>query len=183
MSGPAFQPPPWRAIHSPMTHCVTPSLCVEVAHSQRMHAFADVVSAWDALQHLETCYPGFQTWYWGKVVPGLSTGERSLLVKSFRGRVAGVAISKRDATEAKLCTLWVSRAARMAGVGRELMQGAIDWLEDDFPLFTVPAERIDAFGPLLKRFRFEETSQLTSVYRPGVTEHVFNGKLQSASVL
>ena len=183
MTSPTFRPSIGQAICSPIMQCVRHHSIDRVERAQRTHDCEHIVSAWEALQHLEGCYPGFRTWYWGKVVPGLSRGERCLLVKSHGHRVLGVAISKRDLNEAKLCTLWVSQAARTLGVGRELMQGAIDWLEDDLPLFTVPAERIDAFGPLLKRFRFEETSRLTSVYRPGVAEHVFNGKLQPASVL
>lgn len=171
-----------RAMRYPMMHHASSCSDFWVSRQHQWDHWDEVSSAWTALQHLEHCYPGFRTWYWGKVVPGLSTGERKLLVKFQDGQVAGVAISKRDAQEAKLCTVWVSPTARAAGIGRYLMQGAMEWLEDDFPLFTVPAERIDAFAPLLRRYRFEETARLTSVYRPGVVEYVFNRKLQPASV-
>tara|TARA_R110002051_G_scaffold103257_1_gene175029 strand:+ start:1289 stop:1840 length:552 start_codon:yes stop_codon:yes gene_type:complete len=141
-----------------------------------------VEAAWESLHHLEASYPGFCTWYWTKVIPGVGRGERKILISRLDTRVAGVAITKRDCAEAKLCTLWVAPTARATGVGRELMQAAIGWLGNEAPLFTVPAERIDEFRPLLKRFKFEETDRLGSAYRPGVTEHVFNGRLQSASI-
>ena len=141
-----------------------------------------VGAAWESLHHLEASYPGFCTWYWTKVVPGVGRGERNILISRLDARVAGVAITKRDCAEAKLCTLWVAPTARTTGVGRDLMQAAISWLGNEAPLFTVPAERVDEFRPLLKRFKFEETDRLESAYRPGVIEHVFNGRLQSAPV-
>lgn len=136
---------------------------------------ADIL--WPTLAHLEATYPGFRAWYWSKVVPGLDNATRQILhVGSIRTPTA-VAIVKCDESESKICTLWVAEAHRGKGVGRELLEEAIDWTGVNRPLFTVPAERYEEFRPLMVRFGFEETARIHSMYRPGVIEHVYNGQL------
>jgi len=136
---------------------------------------ADLI--WPAIEHLELTYPGFRVWFYGKVVPGLRTGERGLLVRGAISNPSGIAITKRDANETKVCTLWVADAYRQSGLGKELLEEAIDWCDEALPLFTVPAEQIAAFVGLVERFGFVETARIRSLYRPGVVEHIFNGSI------
>lgn len=176
-----FRPVAGRATYHTMTGCTYPHARL-LASAERFSPVDGVVrAAWGSLHHLEATYPGFRSWYWTKVIPGIGRGERNILIRRLDAQVAGVAITKRTCRETKLCTLWVAPTARSTGVGRELMQASLDWLGNDTPLFTVPAERIDEFRPLLKRFKFHETDCVGSAYRPGVIEHVFNGRLQLAS--
>ena len=132
---------------------------------------------WPTLAHLETSYPGFGTWYWSKVVPGLDNATRQILHVGEVENPAAIAIVKRDNIESKICTLWVSEACRGKGVGGELLAESIEWIGHANPLFTVPAERYEEFQPLMARFRFKETMRIPSLYRDGVVEHVYNGQL------
>lgn len=130
---------------------------------------------WPVLRPLEAIYPGFRGWYWGKVVPGLATGQRGLFLVGSASSPKGLAIAKRDRAEPKVCTLWVAPSERERGLGRNLLEEAIEWVGADRPLFTVPQERYDELLPLTRKLGFRETAQLGSLYRPGVVEHVFNG--------
>lgn len=132
-------------------------------------------AAWRALHSLEAMYPGFRRWYWGKVVPGLATGERHIFLDGHVSSPRGLAIAKRDSTEAKVCTLWVAPSERGRGLGQELLEKAVEWVGVDHPLFTVPQERYDELLPLTQKLGFCETAPLESLYRPGIVEHIFNG--------
>ncbi|MDX8469375.1 hypothetical protein RFM41_32175 [Mesorhizobium sp. VK25A] len=120
-------------------------------------------------------YPNFQPWFFGKVVPGLHTGERHIVTTYVEGTLAGVAICKRAETERKLCTLWVAPALRERGVAKSLARCAFDWLESDRPLFTVPEERIAEFAGLLRVWGFSPPQVYPSLYRWNRAEYVFNG--------
>lgn len=148
---------------------------------QARNCFRDTASEaavfWPTLSHLESTYPGFRAWYWGKVVPGLDNATRQILYVGSIRKPSAVAIVKRDGSESKICTLWVSETYRGNGIGRKLLQDAIECAGVDRPLFTVPHERYEEFRPLMARFGFEETTRIESIYRPGVIEHVYNGQL------
>lgn len=129
--------------------------------------------AYPELAHLELIYPGFRSWYYGKVVPGISSGTRREFTARAGGRLCGVAIAKRD-SERKLCTLWVADGHRSRGLAQALANRAFDWLGDNKPLFTVPEDRLADFAPLLAKWEFVEVSRLPGYYRPGKVEHAFN---------
>lgn len=141
-------------------------------------AIATGETLWPTLAPLEALYPTFRNWYFGKVLPGLTTGTRELIVAGPPDTPTGVAIVKREIAETKICTVWVAEDQREAGIGRELLERAIDVSGVALPLFSVPAERHEAFKPLLRRFGFAETARITSLYRSGVVEHVFNGVIR-----
>lgn len=149
------------------------------AREQGVSAWQDACAVWPTLAPLKATYPGFSSWYWSKVVPGVLRGTRAILRQGSLNDPSGLAIVKRDAAENKICTLWVSEAGRGRGLGRELLEEAIDWIGDDHPLFTVPAQRYQEFQPLMERFRFNETQRLNSLYRPGVVEHIYNGQFSA----
>jgi hypothetical protein len=132
---------------------------------------------WPTLAPLETTYPGFERWYWGKVVPGLEEGSRHIIRKGSPDQPSAVAIAKRDKDEAKICTLWVAENQRHQGFARLLLEEAIDWIGSKHPLFTVPGERYGEFQPLMKQFQFTETARIPSLYRLGVVEHIYNGQM------
>lgn len=133
--------------------------------------------AWGELSHLEDTYPGFRAWFWGKVSLGVAGGTRRLFTLHDTRSIHGIVIAKRTDDERKLCTVWVAENARRRGVASALIDEACDWLAAARPLITVPEERMPELGPLLGRRGFVHTASLPSFYRPGRTEHVFNGQL------
>ena len=132
---------------------------------------------WPTLSRLEGTYPGFTSWYWNKVMLGLSRGTRHLFWEGSLDAPSAVAILKREGGESKICTAWVAESERGHSLGRRLLEESIEWLGEARPLFTVPAERYAEFEPLMRRLGFIETARIESLYRPGAVEHVFNGLL------
>lgn len=132
---------------------------------------------WLCLEHLESQYPGFRTWFWNKVAPGIEAGERRVFTHTGRDGVNGAVIAKSHGRERKLCTIWVAPAARERGIASDLVDEALDWLEDPRPLLTVPEERLAELTPLTRARGFTPTQSIRSCYRTGRVEYVFNGRL------
>lgn len=131
---------------------------------------------WGEISHLEKQYPNFREWYFGKVIPGITKGERCVITSVHNGRLVGLAIAKRGA-ERKLCTLWVDSDVRGNGIASHLADQAFDWIGTDRPLFTVPEEHLQKFAGLLSRWEFAQTAKISGYYRAEKNEYIFNGKL------
>ena len=179
-----------RPSAQPLPAVVTPMLQLRSVHpvsrttlntGGRTSVFEATAGAllWPALTSLTAVYPGFENWYWGKVLDGVANGRRKIFVVGAAEQPLAIAIAKRELDENKVCTLWVSPRARGSGIGSELLGEVVDWLDDQSPLLTVPAERYPEFVPLVRRYGFVETARMRSLYRPGVVEHVFNGTPRS----
>lgn len=122
-------------------------------------------------------YPHFEGWFFGKVVPGIRSGERQIITCEDNGAIAGVAICKKSELERKLCTLWIEPSSRTRGLASPLAQHAFDWLESDRPLFTVPEERLGEFSGLLKTWNFSPATTHPDLYRKNRNEYIFNNAL------
>ena len=128
------------------------------------------------LKHLESIYPDFRTWFFGKVLTE-APHRRRMFLHWHNQNLVGVAIAKRSITERKLCTLWVDDAFRASGVAGALSNQAFEWLGTERPLFTVPEEKIGEFHGLLNRWDFSQVQSIANIYRSGKREYVFNGRL------
>lgn len=132
--------------------------------------------AWHSLSFLRATYPDFQSWYWGTVVPGIAYGERRLFVEKRGERLSGLVIAKRT-DERKICTIWTRPDMRGRGVATRLVRDALEWLDTDRPLVTVPEETVRNFDRLFRVFGFEYRYAVARYYRDESVEHVFNGIL------
>ena len=146
----------------------------DAAYGRAVAAIDEAEQVWPHLAPIEALYPGFNSWYWHKVVPNLGAARRIIRLGPL-ARPSGLAIVKREPRELKICTLWVAEHQRGKGCGRLLMEEAISWLGTEHPLFTVPEERMEELQPLMDRFGFRRTATEDSLYRLGVAEHIFNG--------
>lgn len=137
---------------------------------------ADVVSH---VSILRDCYPEFDLWLEGKVVPGLFSGDRAMLVEYRRGQLAGFAIVKDDGIEKKLCCLRVLDGFQNTGLGLRLFDRAFDELNTEKPLLSVAEERLEAFQKIFDYYGFEFSQEYRGRYRVGRTEYAFNGILDA----
>lgn len=138
-------------------------------------AQSDLLSVADALGEVAAYYPGFDAWYWRKVVPGAADGSRLVDTVVRDGVTVAVAISKKAKDEMKLCALFVRQEARGQGHGIRLLDRACLWLGTDKPLATIPEERMPAFAKIVRERDWVMTGTLLSAYRPGRIEYVYNG--------
>lgn len=129
------------------------------------------------LAMLQDEYPGFEKWYFEKVVPEALSGSRLIFVAWHEDKPAGILILK-DADEKKICTLRVMPEFRRIGVGHQLMDCAISALNTTHPIITVSDDHIQEFSKLLiKDYKFVPTEIHYGYYRENHVEYVFNGVL------
>ncbi len=127
---------------------------------------------------LSRLYPEFRDWFSQKVVPGIFTGERSLLVELRDDSIAGVAIIKDDGIEQKLCCLRVSTEfQKKGGVGYRLFERSMEELDTRYPLLSVSEDRFLEFRRIFNHFGYEKAWEYPELYRPGKIELSFNGLL------
>lgn len=130
----------------------------------------------DSICFLKKDYPEFKKWYDEKVVPGIKSGKREIVIKEINGEIAAVSILKND-VEKKICTFLVLPKYQEQGIGKEMLQISLDILNTDKPMITVSSNSINSFIRLLNNFNFEKQEELDGYYKKGSKEYVFNGSL------
>lgn len=150
----------------------TPSVCREDYIRRIRHFLSDL-----------TCnYPHFEEWL-EYVFMMTETDERTIVVCEYDKQIVGLIILKDTVKEKKICTIRVAEGYRRQGIGTYLMNEARRILHEDFPLVTVSDEHIGVFRKFLSRFRFEQKSQVKSVYQYGHDEYYFNKPYKREYVL
>ena len=136
-------------------------------------------------------YPGHQKWLDTTFTQGLVDGNRgysyavdyhnkilfpygSLLDRVSTYKLAGCSLLKNTPEEKKICCLFVDPQYRKQGIASQLIRESFNILQTDTPLITVAENNLPQLEPLLKKFNFELTSVLDSVYRKGVKEYYYN---------
>ncbi|WP_082475477.1 GNAT family N-acetyltransferase [Rhizobium sp. Leaf341] len=154
---------------------------MQLAHftcARTLAAQVDSERVRDLISNFAVYYPGIDRWFTSKVQPGLMSGARKILVDvADNNKLNAIAILKKNDSEKKICTFWVSPTARGRGVGRRLLADSVAWLECATPLLTVPEEELANFKPLLSETGFKLTQFIPGAYRHGSIEYVFNGSI------
>lgn len=122
-------------------------------------------------------YPSFDSWLQQKVLPGITLGERTVLLEMREGRLIGLAILKHSRTESKLCTLRVRPEFECRGLGVRLFESAFEILETTRPLLSVSDLSLPKFSRLFDHFGFACEAAYQGLYTPRITEFAFNGLL------
>ena len=125
---------------------------------------------------IRTYYPGFDIWFDRTVLPSLGE-DRVILLANIDGELAGFCVLKRNPSERKICTLYVSKAFRNRGVGSALVEYSLGLLDERFPLVTVPEELLPVYEGFFRRFGFCLSGSYVGLYRVGKREFFFNGTL------
>jgi ribosomal protein S18 acetylase RimI-like enzyme len=124
-------------------------------------------------------YPGFANWFDRQVVPGLTNGERTILIEQRYGETAGLLILKNSVHERKICTLRVRDHFQNRGLGVRLFEKAFAILGTTAPLLSASQENLQAFDRLFRYFGFRFEREYEGLYRPYRSEFSFNGLLVS----
>lgn len=132
----------------------------------------------DDILFLRESYPNFENWLYGKVLPGIETGERSILIETRSNEVAAFMILKHDSYEKKLCTLRVRPAYESRGMGVRLFDRAFEILKTERPLLSVSENSFSKFEPLFKHFGFSHEATYQDRYIRNLCEHSYNGLLE-----
>jgi hypothetical protein len=130
------------------------------------------------LHELSGYYPGFNAWLESKVIPGLLSGERTILLEHNRDSLSGLAIVKNDGLEQKLCCLRVLPRFQNTGVGLKLFERSFQVLNTNMPLLSIAEEQKPVFSRLFKYYGFELAKKYHDYYRPMKDELSFNGLIE-----
>jgi len=128
-------------------------------------------------EFLRSSYPNFDHWFVSKVLPGIYTGERTLLIEQRESKVVGLLILKHTATEKKLCTLRVRPQYENKGLGVRLFEAAFETLGTERPLLSVSENSLPKFARLFKHFGFAQAGAYRGLYVPQLHEFSYNGLL------
>ena len=135
-----------------------------------------ISDVYNFLSSLQNEYSNFQDWFYKKVIPGLSNGERMIYALKDKGAIVATLILK-DAEEKKICTLRVSEKYRRCGWATFLLKVAFRELRCAKPIITVSSYHIEEFAPLLQKNGFILYNGYLDYYKSGITEYAFNGPL------
>lgn len=144
-------------------------------------AFSDFVNkAYVLTDSLNSLYPDYTKWYFSKVIPGVIEGNREILICTIDKSVAGILILKKQATEKKICTLFIVEKFQKLGVAEKLVRKACNLLGTKTPLFTVSSSNFNEFKNLILKFEWERTQTLSiGFYNLEYEEFVYNGEIKS----
>ncbi|SDA13158.1 Acetyltransferase (GNAT) family protein [Nitrosospira sp. Nsp18] len=131
-------------------------------------------------EFLRSSYPLFDQWFVSKVLPGIHTGVRTLLIEERDSMVVGLLILKHTETEKKLCTLRVRPSFESKGLGVRLFQTAFQLLGTERPLLSVSEITAPRFERLFTYFGFAQEGVYQGRYIPMVDELAYNGLLDPA---
>lgn len=136
---------------------------------------ADIVFARKMLIGLEDYYPDFDYWFVNKCIPGIVTGNDTLVLAKNKSGIVGVAIGKKTDTETKLRCVRVLPSYQNSGAGIHLIDKTLRLLDCDKPYCTVSESMIHQFSrPFINYFNFSLTQVHKGLYKPGVLEYAFN---------
>lgn len=132
------------------------------------------VEALAFLLPLSPDYPGIESWFRTKVVPGLRNESRVLFRVERHSQLVGIAIAKREPEERKICTVRVAPQYFGRGIGVRLFDKALRWLDDDKPHLTVSEGKLPAFQRIFDFYGFDLTSVQGGLYKPDASEFSYN---------
>jgi len=132
----------------------------------------------NTLGDLRLFYPEFNSWISNVVIPGLVTGERSIILEYREDDLAGLAILKDSLVEKKLCCLQVMPKFQGSGIGLKLFEKSFELLNTKSPLLSISEEQNDNFSKIFKYYGFELGEKYHQYYRPLKNEVSFNGLLR-----
>ena len=124
-------------------------------------------------------YPKHREWYYQKQIPEtLNSNKRNILfIRDEDKNIIAISCLKKDDTEQKLCTVYISQEYRNKGIGKYLIKESMDWLGTTKPFITIAEDNIASFIPFIKKYNWELVEVLTGIYNDFSHELCFNGSL------
>ena len=152
-----------------------------MANPELLEVFLRLIQ--EDIRFLRGSYPCFDEWLSTKVLPGLASGERTIVVEERLGRAAGLVILKHTYAERKLCTLRVRPDFEFRGLGVRLFDTAFEVLQTRHPLLSVSEVALPKFSKLFQHFGFACEAAYRGLYVPRVHELAYNGLLSPETVV
>jgi len=121
-------------------------------------------------------YPDYRNWFLNTQVPGLYDNTRNIIIAHIKERIVGFVSLKKTEEEKKICTFYVEKGFRQNKIGTILVEKAIEYLEEDKPLITIPLSKLHEFIRIGERLGWQITDIKENLYRIGIPEVIVNGE-------
>lgn len=129
-------------------------------------------------------YPNYKNWYQTIQVPGLYDGTRNIIIAHIADKIVGFVSLKKTPNEKKICTFYVDKSFRRNQIGMLLATKAVEYLEEDKPLITIPMDKLNDFTKIANKYGWEISDIKENLYRTTTPEVIVNGEIaQSNSTL
>lgn len=121
-------------------------------------------------------HPNYLEWYWGKTIPRVLNKRGEIFFEEVNHEVIGILIAKKTTKQRKICTFWVNEKFRKKGVGGRLLKRAIEYLETDKPLISIPENEVSSFEKIIENYHWTLVQTLEPDEYSTVREYLYNGK-------
>lgn len=127
-------------------------------------------------------YPDYRQWFQTVQIPGIYDGTRNIIVAHINDKIVGfVSLKKTD--EKKICTFYVEKNYRKNKIGALLAEKAIDYLEEEKPLITIPMDKLHEFIKIASKYNWKVTEIKENLYRTTTPEVIVNGSINSTQTI
>ena len=127
-------------------------------------------------------YPDYRQWFQTVQIPGIYDGTRNIIVAHINDKIVGfVSLKKTD--EKKICTFYVEKNYRINKIGALLAEKAINYLEEEKPLITIPMDKLHEFIKIASKYNWEVTEIKENLYRTTTPEVIVNGSISTTQTI
>lgn len=121
-------------------------------------------------------YPNYKNWFLNKHIPQVGINRETIIAVS-KNTIVGVANTKCDNSEKKLCTLYIKEGFRFNKIGTTLLNMAFEILGTNKPMITISDDVIFYLRRFINKNNWELSEKLDNFYSYDHNEYVFNGSI------
>lgn len=127
-------------------------------------------------------YPDYRNWYQTIQVPGIYDGTRNIIIAHIADKIVGFVSLKKTPEEKKICTFYVEKSFRRNQIRTILATKAVEYLEEEKPLITIPMDKLNEFTRIAEKYNWEISDIKDNLYRTTTPEVIVNGTLPDSSL-
>lgn len=127
-------------------------------------------------------YPDYRNWYQTIQIPGIYNGTRNIIIAHIKDRIVGFISLKKTSEEKKICTFYVEKNFRRNKIGMLLAAKAVEYLEEDKPLITIPLDKLNEFAHIAAKYDWQISDIKENLYRLNNPEVIVNGELKQENL-
>lgn len=127
---------------------------------------------------VKTEYPEYKNWFLTTQVPGIYDGSRNIIIAHIKDKIVGFVSLKKTAKEKKICTFYVEKNFRKNKIGTILVEKAIEYLDTDKPLITIPLSKLNEFTKIGEKYNWQISDIKENLYRLNNPEVIVNGEVE-----
>lgn len=127
-------------------------------------------------------YLDYRTWYQTIQIPGIYNGTRNIIIAHIKERIVGFISLKKTSEEKKICTFYVEKNFRRNKIGMLLAAKAVEYLEEDKPLITIPLDKLNEFAHIAAKYDWQISDIKENLYRLNNPEVIVNGELKQENL-